>query len=278
MTFSLDQMPFLTLNNDQRIAQLGLGVYKVTQDVAVNTVRTAIDVGYRRIDTAALYQNEAEVGTAIRQSGVSRDELFVTTKVWNDRQGYDEALKAIDESLAKLNIDYIDMLLIHWPCPTQDKYLDTWRAFEAAVQSGRVMGIGVSNFEPSHLERLVSQSDTVPALNQVELHPSLQQHSVREANAHHGVATEAWSPLGRGLYTDSAVLHSIADKHAKSLAQVIIRWHLQLGNLVIPKTTSPDRLVENISVFDFTLDSADMVAIAELDAGHRIGPNPNEFD
>ncbi|MEN9753077.1 MAG: hypothetical protein RL670_768 [Actinomycetota bacterium] len=277
MTFSKDQMPWLTLNSGQQIPRLGLGVYKVTQDVAVNTVRTALDIGYRRIDTAALYQNEVEVGEAIRQSGIARNEIFVTTKIWNDRQGYDEALVAIDESLQKLNIDYVDMLLIHWPCPAQDKYLETWRAFETAVSTGRVLGIGVSNFEPTHLERLVANSDTVPALNQVELHPSLQQHAVREANTRFEVATEAWSPLGRGLYNESPVIAAIAAKHGKTFAQVIIRWHIEIGNLVIPKTTNPDRLLENISVFDFALDADDLVAIAELDAGHRIGPNPNDF-
>lgn len=277
MTFSKDQMQFLTLNNGQQIHRLGLGVYKVAQDVAVDTVRSALDIGYRRVDTAALYQNEEEVGAAIRQSGISRSEIFVTTKVWNDRQGYEDTLKAIDESLQKLNIEYIDMLLIHWPCPAQDKYLETWKAFEAAVQSGRVLGIGVSNFEPAHLDRLVAESETVPALNQVELHPSLQQHAVRETNTRHGVATEAWSPLGRGLYSDSAPIAAIAEKHGKSIAQVIIRWQLQIGNLVIPKTTNPARLLENISVFDFDLDTEDMVSIAELDAGNRIGPNPNEF-
>ncbi len=277
MTFTKDQMQFLTLNNGQQIHRLGLGVFKMPPEVTTATVRSALDIGYRRIDTAALYQNEEEVGTAIRQSAVARNEIFVTTKIWNDRQGYEETLKAIDDSLKKLNVEYIDMLLIHWPCPTQDKYLETWRAFESAVQSGRVLGIGVSNFEPAHLNRLVAESETVPALNQVELHPSLQQHEVREANTHHGVATEAWSPLGRGLYAESAVIQAIAEKHAKTLAQVIIRWHLQIGNLVIPKTTHVDRLLENISVFDFDLDNDDMVAIAELENGHRIGPNPNEF-
>jgi 2,5-diketo-D-gluconate reductase A len=277
MTFTKDQMQFLTLNSGQQIHRLGLGVFKVAPEVAVNTVRSALDIGYRRVDTAALYQNEVEVGTAIRQSGVARNEIFVTTKVWNDRQGYDETLKAIDESLQKLNIEYIDMLLIHWPCPAQDKYVETWRAFESALQSGRILGIGVSNFEPQHLDRLIAETDTVPALNQIELHPSLQQHAAREANTRHNVATESWSPLGRGLYTDSAELQKIADKHSKTLAQVIIRWHLQIGNLVIPKTTGPNRLLENISVFDFDLDNEDLVAIAEMDSGHRIGPNPNEF-
>jgi 2,5-diketo-D-gluconate reductase A len=277
MTFSKEQMTWLTLNSGQQIQRLGLGVFKVNQDEAVDTVRSALEIGYRRIDTAALYQNEAEVGTAIRQSGIPRSELFVTTKVWNDRQGYDEALAAIDESLKKLDIEYVDMLLIHWPCPAQDKYLETWRAFEKALGSGRVLGIGVSNFEPEHLDRLVAESEVVPALNQVELHPKLQQSLVRDADSRHGIATEAWSPLGRGLYAESAELQSIADKHSKTLAQVIIRWHLQIGNLVIPKTTHPERMLENISVFDFELDVDDMGAIAKLDAGQRIGPNPNEF-
>lgn len=278
MTFTKDQMQFLTLNSGQQIHRLGLGVFKMPPEVTAATVRNALEIGYRRVDTAALYENEEEVGQAIRQSGIARNEIFVTTKIWNDRQGYEETLKAIDESLQKLNIEYIDMLLIHWPAPTQDKYLETWKAFESAVQSGRVLGIGVSNFEPAHLNRLVAESETVPALNQVELHPSLQQHDIREANTHHNVATEAWSPLGRGLYNESAVIQAIANKHGKTLSQVIIRWHLQIGNLVIPKTTSQDRLLENISVFDFDLDNEDMVTFAELDSGNRIGPNPNEFD
>lgn len=278
MNFSKEQMPRMTLNNGQQIPQLGLGVYKVSQDVAVDTVRSALEIGYRRVDTAALYQNEREVGEAIRQSGIPRNEIFVTTKIWNDRQGYEESLRAIDESLEKLNLDYIDMLLIHWPCPAQDKYLETWRAFESALSTGRILGIGVSNFEPAHLRRLAESSEVLPALNQIELHPSLQQHEIRETNAHYDVATESWSPLGRGIYGDSQVIAEIARKHGKTFAQIIIRWHIEIGNLVIPKTTNPDRMLENISVFDFVLDSADMVAIAELDANKRIGPNPNEFN
>ena len=267
----------LTLNNGNAIAQLGLGVYKVAQTAAVNLMREAVEVGYRRIDTAALYANEAEVGQGIRESGIEREEIFVTTKIWNDRQGYKETLKAIDESLSRLDLGYVDMLLIHWPCPTQDLYLDTWKAFEKVLADGLVKNIGVSNFQPAHLERLMLNSDVKPTINQVELHPFFQQKNVREANAQHGVLTEAWSPLARAGKNDNPVLAHIAEETGKSASQVIIRWHLQLGNLVIPKTTHRERLVENFSVFDFSLSEAQMASIATLDEGSRMGPNPDEF-
>lgn len=277
MSFSLDQNPLITLNSGQVIPQLGLGVYKVTQNIADSLVVKAIESGYRRIDTAALYDNELEVGAGIRKSGLPREELFVTTKIWNDRQGYESALEAIDESLERLNIEYLDMLLIHWPVPKQDKFVETWRAFEEVLETGRVRGIGVSNFHPAHLDKLIENSNVVPALNQVELHPGLQQAEVRAYNTAHGIATEAWSPLARGRFTDNAVLQEIAAEHNKSVSQVIIRWHIQLGNLVIPKTSNPDRLIENIDVFDFQLSSADMNAIATLESGMRTGPNPDEM-
>lgn len=277
MTFSPEQMSIRTLNNGQTIPQLGLGVYKVGQDIAVDLVQMAIEAGYRRIDTAALYDNEQEVGAGIRKSGVAREEIFVTTKIWNDRQGYDNALEAIDESLARLNIDYVDMLLIHWPAPTQDKFVDTWRAFERALESGKVCGIGVSNFNPNHLEKLLAAGGTVPAINQVELHPGLQQAEVRSFNASHGIATEAWSPIARGKYNEEPILLAIAEKYGKTAAQVIIRWHIEVSNLVIPKSSHPDRLRENIDVFDFALTSEDLAAIASLDSGLRTGPNPDEF-
>lgn len=277
MTFSPEQMSIRTLNNGQTIPQLGLGVYKVGQDIAVDLVQMAIEAGYRRIDTAALYDNEQEVGAGIRKSGVAREEIFVTTKIWNDRQGYDNALEAIDESLARLNIDYVDMLLIHWPAPTQDKFVDTWRAFERALESGKVRGIGVSNFNPNHLEKLLAAGGTVPAINQVELHPGLQQAEVRSFNASHGIATEAWSPIARGKYNEEPILLAIAEKYGKTAAQVIIRWHIEVSNLVIPKSSHPDRLRENIDVFDFALTSEDLAAIASLDSGLRTGPNPDEF-
>jgi 2,5-diketo-D-gluconate reductase A len=277
MTFSPDQMPILTLNNGQKIPQLGLGVYKVGQDIAVDLVQMAIEAGYRRIDTAALYDNEQEVGAGIRKSSVDREEIFVTTKIWNDRQGYDNALEAIEESLSRLNIEYLDMLLIHWPAPTQDKFVETWKAFEKALESGKVRGIGVSNFNPNHLQKLLAAGGTVPALNQVELHPGLQQAEVRAFNASHGIATEAWSPLARGRFNENPILLGIAAKYGKSVAQIIIRWHIELSNLVIPKSSHPDRLRENIDVFDFELNREDMDSISALDSGFRTGLHPDEF-
>jgi 2,5-diketo-D-gluconate reductase A len=237
----------------------------------------AIEAGYRRIDTAALYDNELEIGSGLRKSGIPREEVFVTTKIWNDRQGYANALEAIDESLDRLKLDYIDMLLIHWPKPAQNLYVDTWRAFEEVLAGGRVKGIGVSNFMPAHLDNLLANSNVVPALNQVELNPGFQQPEIRAYNAAHGIATEAWSPIGRNKFADNPVMLGISGAHGKSVTQVIIRWHIQLGNLVIPKTSNPDRLVENIDVFDFELSPAEMAAIATLDTGVRYGPSPDEF-
>lgn len=269
--------PTVTLNNGQQIPQLGLGVYKLETDIAEGLIHQAIEAGYRRIDTASFYGNEAEVGAGVRTSGLAREELFVTTKIWNEDQGYDRTLAAIDESLSRLDIDYIDMLLIHWPKPEQDLYLETWLAFEKALAAGKLRGIGVSNFQPHHLERLLAAGGTVPALNQVELHPGLQQVQVRAFNTKHGIATEAWSPLARGRFDENEQVLSIAQKHGKSPAQVIIRWHIELGNLVIPKTATASRLRENISVFDFKLDSEDLNKIASLNSGLRTGPNPDEF-
>lgn len=269
--------PTVTLNNGQQIPQLGLGVYKLETDIAEGLIHQAIEAGYRRIDTASFYGNEAEVGAGVRTSGLAREELFVTTKIWNEDQGYDRTLAAIDESLSRLDIDYIDMLLIHWPKPEQDLYLETWLAFEKALAAGKLRGIGVSNFQPHHLERLLAAGGTIPALNQVELHPGLQQVQVRAFNTKHGIATEAWSPLARGRFDENEQVLSIAQKHGKSPAQVIIRWHIELGNLVIPKTATASRLRENISVFDFKLDSEDLNKIASLDSGLRTGPNPDEF-
>ena len=267
----------IKLNNGNTIDQLGLGVYKVAQDEAVNLMREAVEVGYRRIDTAALYGNESEVGQGIRAAGIDREDIFVTTKIWNDRQGYNETLKAIDESLSRLDLGYIDMLLIHWPCPAQDLYLDTWKAFEKVLAAGLVKNIGVSNFQPAHLERLMLNSEVKPTINQVELHPFFQQTAVREANAKHHVLTEAWSPLARAGKNDNPVLTAIANETDKTVSQVIIRWHLQLGNLVIPKTTHRERLVENFSVFDFALSDEHMAAIAGLNENLRMGPNPDEL-
>lgn len=277
MTFTPEQNPHILLNNGQKMPQLGLGVYKVGQDIGVELVRQALEVGYRRIDTAALYDNEFEVGAGIRQSTLPREEIFVTTKIWNDRQGYENATEAIDEALGRLNIDYIDMLLIHWPCPKQNLYVETWSAFEKALETGKIRGIGVSNFNPHHLDQLLATSSVVPAINQVELHPHLQQAEVRAYNASKGIATEAWSPLARGKMNEDSTLSQIATSHGKTVSQVILRWHIQLGNLVIPKTSNPDRLVENLNVFDFELSAAEMALVAGLNTGERMGPNPDDL-
>lgn len=269
--------PKIKLNSGQLIPQIGLGVYKVAGESAEPLILNAFEVGYRRIDTAAFYGNEPEVGAAVRNSGLPREEIFVTTKVWKDDHGYERALEAIDESLARLEIDYIDMLLIHWPSPALNKFVDTWAAFQKAQESGKVRGIGVSNFQPAHLEQLLAAGGTVPALNQVELHPGLQQAQVRAFNSAHGIATEAWSPLARGRFNEEPVITAICGKHNRTATQVIVRWHIQLGNLVIPKTATATRLQGNISVFDFELDASDMQQIAGLDAGLRTGPNPDEF-
>ena len=277
MTFLPDQMALIKLNTGQQMPQLGLGVYKVGQTEAVDLIRAAIEKGYRRVDTAALYGNEAEVGEGIRTSGVAREDIFVTTKIWNDDQGYDRTLEAIDESLSRRNIDYIDMLLIHWPSPKLNKFVDTWAAFQKAQESGKIRGIGVSNFNPHHLEKLMASGGPVPAINQIELHPGWQQKDIRAYNASHGIATEAWSPLARGRYNDSAEVLQIAKKHGKTPTQVVVRWHIELGNLVIPKTSNHDRLDENIDVFDFKLDAEDMALFEKFDGGERVGPNPDDF-
>ena len=268
----------LTLNNGQQIPQLGLGVYKVNQDIAVQLVGTAIDLGYRRIDTAALYDNEQEVGAAIRKSSVPREDIYVTTKIWNNRQGYHESKEAIEESLDRLKIGYVDMMLIHWPAPKQNKFVETWRAFEELLEGGKIRGIGVANFNIHHLEQLLESANVVPALNQVELNPTFQQPELRAFNTKHGIATEAWAPLGRAKILDHPVLVEIAAAHGKSAAQVVIRWHLQIGNLVIPKSSNPDRLAENLDVFDFSLSDSDMQLIASMDTGIRASNNPDDFD
>jgi 2,5-diketo-D-gluconate reductase A len=273
-----NNQPLVTLNSGKVMPQLGLGAYKVNQDIAVQLVQHALEIGYRRIDTAALYDNEAEVGAAIRKSGLSREEVFVTSKIWNDRHGYAEAKEAIQESVERLNIDYVDMMLIHWPCPKQDKFVETWRAFEEVLETGVVRSIGVSNFNQPHLEKLLASANVIPAINQVELHPQLAQNSLRHFNSLHGIKTEAWAPLGRARFNDNILLGEIAESLGKTVAQVIIRWHLQLGNLVIPKSSNPDRLAENFDVFDFELSEHNMGVIATLNTETRIATNPDDMN
>jgi 2,5-diketo-D-gluconate reductase A len=272
-------VPSLTLNNGIRMPQLGFGVYLVPDDEAEEAVSTAIDAGYRSIDTAALYKNERGTGRAINESGVPRDEFFVTTKVWNTDQGYNEALRAFDASLDQLGMDYVDLYLIHWPLPARGRYVETWKALEKIHAEGRAKSIGVSNFQPDHLRKLIEESGVVPAVNQIELHPRLQQQELREVDAELGIATEAWSPLGRGNgVLDDPVVAEAARKHGKTPAQVVLRWHLQLGNVVIPKSATPSRIRENIDVFGFDLDKDDLAALATLETGERVGPDPDTFN
>lgn len=272
------KVPFLTLNNGVRMPQLGFGVWQVPDAEAEQAVGTALEAGYRSIDTAAIYGNETGTGKAVAASGLPREELFVTTKLWNSDQGYESTLRAFDDSLGKLGLEYVDLYLIHWPVPNKDAYVDTYRAFEKILADGRARAIGVSNFLPEHLERLIGETSVVPAVNQIELHPQLQQAASRAAHARHGIATEAWSPLGQGRgLLDVPAIVAIARKHARTPAQVVLRWHVQLGNLVIPKSVTPSRIRENIAVFDFELDAEDLAGLAALDEGRRLGPDPAEF-
>ncbi len=271
-------VPDVVLNDGVRIPQLGFGVYKVASDETRRVVGEALRVGYRSIDTASLYGNERGVGEAIRESGLPRDEVFVTTKLWNDAQGRDRTLAAFDRSLAELGLEHVDLYLIHWPAPAQDRYVETWRTLVELRDCGRVRSIGVSNFQPAHLRRLVDETGVVPALNQVELHPFLQQSEVRAVDAELGIATEAWGPLARGgeLLTHP-VITDIAQRLGRTPAQIVIAWHLRLGNVVIPKSVTPIRIEENFDVFDIDLTDEDLAAVAGLDAGVRTGPNPDEM-
>jgi 2,5-diketo-D-gluconate reductase A len=271
-------VPALSLSDGFTIPQVGFGVYKVPQKQTAEAVRTALAVGYRHIDTATLYANEAQVGEGVRGSDVAREDIFITTKVWNSDQGFDSTLRAFDTSMGLLGLDYLDLYLIHWPAPTQDRYVDTWRALERLRGEGRVRSIGVSNFHPHHLQRLFDETDIVPVVNQIELHPWLPQTEARIFHKKHGIVTEAWSPLARGGILGNPTLDLLAEKHGVSVAQVILRWHVQLGNVVIPKTVTPSRIAENIDVFGFELDDVDLAAIATLETGERTGRDPNDLD
>jgi 2,5-diketo-D-gluconate reductase A len=269
--------PKTTLNNGVRIDTLGYGVYKVPAQDCANLVSTALDTGYRTVDTAALYGNEEGVGQAVNAAvaaGTPREYLFITSKVWNDRHGYDSTLAAFDESMERLGLEYLDLFLIHWPCPEQDLYIPTYKALETLYGEGRVRAIGVSNFEPEHLHRLLDATDVVPAVNQVELHPWLQQRELRTLHAELGIATQAWSPLARGGLLADPTLASLAAAHNRTVAQIVLRWHVQSGHLVIPKASSAARMAENLRVFDFELADADMAAIAGMDSGRRSGSAP----
>ncbi|BFV60274.1 aldo/keto reductase [Kitasatospora sp. CMC57] len=282
----MSTIPSITLNNGRAIPQLGFGVWQVADDEAATAVETAIKAGYRSIDTAAIYENEAGTGKAIAAAGVPREELYVTTKLWNSgladwsgQQGRDAVLRAFDDSLGKLGLEYVDLYLIHWPRPMHGSFGNVWKAFEELAADGRARSVGVSNFGPAQLDALRRESDLVPVLNQVELHPHFPQRELRAYHAEHGIATEAWSPLGQGksLLTEPALV-KIAEKHGRTVAQVVLRWHLQSGIIAIPKSVTPSRIVENLDVTGFELDADDLTAIAALETGERLGPDPQSFD
>ena len=258
-------VPSVTLNNGVAMPQLGFGVFLVPADEVVEPVRAALDAGYRLIDTATLYGNEEGVGRAIATSGIPRDDIFVTTKVWNSDQGYDSTLRAFDGSMRLLGMDVLDLYLIHWPMPAKDRYRDTWRALEKLYADGRVRAIGVSNFTVAHLERLLAEAAVVPAVNQVELHPGFPQEELRAFHERQGIVTESWSPLGRGQgLLEQEAVQTIAAAHRRTPAQVVLRWHLQLGLVVIPKSAHAERIRANFEVFDFELSDEERERIAGL--------------
>lgn len=271
-------VPTVKLNDGNHIPQLGYGVWQVGNDEAVAAVSEALKAGYRHIDTAAIYGNEEGVGKAIKSSGIERGDIYLTTKLWNGEQGYESTLKAFDASLKKLGTDYVDLYLIHWPMPSKDLFMETWRAFLKLKEESRAKSIGVSNFRTADLERIITESGVTPVLNQIELHPQFQQDELRLFHSKHDIATEAWSPLGQGKILEDATLKAIAEKHGKSVAQIILRWHIETGNIVIPKSVTPARIKENFDIFDFRLNGTDHDAITKLDkADGRIGPNPSTF-
>jgi 2,5-diketo-D-gluconate reductase A len=275
---SATDAPVLTLHDGVEIPQLGFGTWQITGSETQERVEEALAVGYRHVDTAAAYGNEAGVGAAIAASGVRREDIFLTTKLWNSEQGYDSTLRAFEKSIERLGTGHVDLYLIHWPLPGRGLFLDTWRAFERIKEEGGARSIGVSNFRVEDLERLEREAEAQPTVNQVELHPRLQQAELRAWHAAHDIATEAWSPLAQGDLLEDGTIETIAAHQERTPAQVILRWHLQLGNVVIPKSATPERIHQNFELFDFALSEDDMVALERLDSGERTGPDPGSFD
>ena len=270
--------PTVTLNNGVEIPQLGFGVFKVKPTETVSAVTTALRVGYRHIDTAEMYGNEKEVGLAITASGLDRDDVFVTSKLNNNHHPYSDALAAFDRTLSDLGLEYVDLFLIHWPLPAVGDFVETWRALESVYRDDRARAIGVSNFHADHLRRLLDETELVPAVNQIEVHPYLTQEPLRAFNASHGIKTEAWSPIARGRVLDDPTIKDVVDRTGRTAAQVVLRWHIQLGNIVFPKSVRLDRIEENFNIFDFELSFEDMAAISKLDRGERTGPDPDTFN
>jgi 2,5-diketo-D-gluconate reductase A len=274
--------PLIALNDGNAIPSVGLGVFQTPRKDTEQAVSAALEVGYRHIDTAAAYGNEREVGRAVKKSGIPRDQVFLVTKLWNADQGYDSTMKAFEKSAKRLGLSgergYLDLYLIHWPVPAISEFVDTWRAFGAMRDLGHIRSIGVSNFAPEHLNTLIDATGIVPVVNQIELHPLMTQVELREVHKQLGIATEAWSPLGKGRLLDHPTITGIASANRKTPAQVIIRWHLQIGNIVIPKSVNPERIASNFDVFDFELSDDDVTSISSLDNGTRLGPDPRTFN
>jgi 2,5-diketo-D-gluconate reductase A len=277
MTNATD-VPVLTLHDGVEMPQLGFGVFQIPPEETQEKVEEALAVGYRHVDTAAAYRNEDGVGAAIAATGVRREDVFVTTKLWNSEQGYDSTLRAFEKSVERLGTGHVDLYLIHWPLPARELFLDTWRAFERIQEEGGARSIGVSNFRVEDLERLERDAERRLTVNQIELHPRLQQAELRAWHAGHDIATEAWSPLAQGDLLEDGTIETVAAHHDRTPAQVILRWHLQIGNVVIPKSSNPERIRENFEVFDFELSEDDMAALERLDTGDRTGPDPGSFD
>ena len=278
----MSDVPNITLNDGNTIPQLGFGTFQIEPEDTVEAVSKALEIGYRHVDTAQMYGNEKEVGEAIRNSGIDRGEIFVTSKLNNSNHEPDDARESFDKMLSDLGLDYVDLFLIHWPLPTQynGDFVSTWQTMEEFKNDGRSKSIGVSNFQPDHLEKLASETDTVPAINQIEVHPYFTNDDVRAYGQEHEIATEAWSPIAQGEVLDDSTLNEIAEKVGKTVAQVVLRWHIQRGDIVFPKSVTPERIQENFELFDFELDSDDMDAITGLDKGEdgRTGPHPDKFD
>jgi 2,5-diketo-D-gluconate reductase A len=278
MTTQSTSVPHVDLNDGNRIPQLGFGVFQVPPEGTAATVARALETGYRSIDTAAAYGNEEGVRDGLHSSGLDRGEVFITTKLPNDDHGREPARRAFEQSLERLGGDYIDLYLIHWPLPKRDQYVETWETLCALKDEGHVRSIGVSNFQIEHLERIIDATGVVPTVNQIELHPRLQQPELRRFHADRGIATESWGPLGRGRFLDVPAIQKIASRHGRTPAQVVLRWHVQLGNIVIPKSVTPERIEENFRLFDFDLGDDEMRRLSDLDRGERTGFDPDTFD